>query len=723
MGISPSPSLPVPSPSRPSTALPHREIRRTGLSLALLLLLCFSLAASEVFISFERSGYRIREVLDEIEEQTPYDLQFPFVDGTNELHLMPRRIELGKLLLWIEKAYEKTNDRLIRHDIVGSEIRFLDNLPPSSAGEPLVALQKKVSLKGQDWTVHQALQSASRQSGISIDLPLVDHAEIKAPYHYECTVEELLEEVRSYWRRHNGRELSYRRSGTGIVFFERGESEGLPLEVQLVGRITQHTQPLSDLPSRQPKSPTLKERIRHLVLPDAEKAQPEPAPASPEVEAVEAPTPVEVEERPVLEEPVYRPIESLPDPEPPAPKGPPAAQPQIEALLKHNPLDFIAPHRYSAMATAWIRPHDLSTQGSDLLDRIRPHAADNRHHQRLVRAIGELDLSALNPYGRKQALRQVEEHWLKILLQTQQSRNAPKASDRGWHLRYRAEGGYGRHPQKGGEQTLRDTLNTGAWLGHDVRLEHRHNPLGPWRFQSAFVAGSRYGIDMAQEDLSHTHYGIDLRGFRDVSTPGWRGVEPHLAIESYSDALVPGDGVTKQVQWTAGVSVHWLSSGRFGSFNRSQAATDIFALHWRPEDGASRAVAGQGGLRQKGAGLRHRMSWFRAKGNTIEGPRASLHLVHRDGSHPTIDGTEWGLEMGYVQVDEQWQRSIDLLIEQWRRDQAVDVTDLRIAITRKDLAFLRGDVGAEAALVSSSSDDPVADYNSATLTLKLEWNW
>ena len=659
-------------------------------SIFLLCLLSFGASlCAEITISFPKSGYTLREVIDRIQHETPFDIDLPFIDTALVKTQLPKKLEFKESLFWISRYHEKYNQLLIHFKIDGRKVRFIESFPSTSHHSKV--LDQNVHLKGKKWTVHDALRSAGSQLKISIRLPMSDQAKLSSDYNYECSLRELLDEVRMYWLEYNSQRLIYRHDKSGILFTDGGNTPKptASLDVELMGDLKQvkskNTQKeASGLPSAMPWDKILEPKKANQQIETSRR------PLPPQVmvthskpKAFTQPKKNKSRPNPLSE---VQPIDlQPPSPTPPSPSpSPKNLSLQLAELKNFEPLNGLTQDQRMVLVNDLIRPHLRQITSDGLADWISSRLPNRRGINEWVQKVRDLEISNLNAFEKKATLRNLQEAWLKKILAQTRFRQGPKAPDQGWHRLYRLGFGAGRYPLLTTSHPARQVESDGVWHSQDLLLDYRFNPPGPWNY--GFGVGIGAVLATKPKALSESYFSFHYLGERHVSQGSLETVSPFLDMEVVTDALSDG-GLLEHQLWTTGLTLHWretpLRSGDLVS-----SSTFHISKFLPKGDSRFHFFYPNADLRQDGFGYRHQWSWSEATPDTAQGPHGDIFLVHNKGQHASNDGVEYGFGFGYHYNREVWKNSLDFGYSQWDRQPKSD--SLRFEWTSRK-ALGRGD--------------------------------
>jgi len=684
------------------------------------LLLASSSLFSEINISFPKGGYTLREVVDRIQHETPFDIDLPFVDKALVRTKLPKTLELKESLFWISRYHEKYNQLLLHFDIEGTKVRFSESFS-KTAGTSIKVLDRKIRLKGDDWTVKDALASASRQIDISIRLPMRDGAKLSSKYNYQCSLRELLDEVRIYWLEYNQQRLIYRYQDGAIVFLDGGKTPApqSTLDIELMRNISDEgikkespTKPSSILPMPWEKLLEPKEKN------DKVKSTRRPLPPQVMVTSSER---EEVSSKKVrslgIPLPEVKPIDHLPpsSPEPSAPAKLDQGK-LLAELKKFEPLKDLGQQERMILVQDLIRPHLLPESPDILADWLSVRLPNRRGMKSWAEKIRNLDISGMNSFQKKSTLRGIQEEWLKKILARTHLRQGPKSPDQGWHRRYRLGVGAGRHPLQTSSHAVRPVDNDGLWVSQDLLLDYRFNPPGPWNYGFGLGIGMTHANE--PKELSESYLSFHYQGERHVSSGSLETVAPFLDMEVVTDALSK-DGLLEHQLWTAGLTLHWREKA-ISDGDLTSSSTFHMSKFLPIGDSRYHFFYPSADLRQDGFGYRHQWSWSHATADTAQGPHGDVYLIHNKGQHFSNDGLEYGFGFGYHYNQSLWRNSLDIGFNNWDRKPKSD--SLRFEWTSRR-AIGRGDGVLHLLHEIRESDHLWYDGSSTLVELSWEVNW
>jgi hypothetical protein len=677
---------------------------------------------ADPIITFPKAYYSIRDIVERIEQESQFSLDLPFADANNERKVLPPQLKLEDALRWITRYYEKNNGLLLRYDINDKKVTFQKSLGNSDTAMKLL-FEKKIKLLGQNWSIHQAMQSVSDQVGMPLDLPAEPKAVRVANYDYECTVADWVEEVRNYWKREHGRYLTYRLGDRGLSFEDDGPAEpARVLHVELLGQYKDATKvkdPIGSIPSHNmDKSPQSQAQNNATVPVDTIlAAQPKMNEDLPQSDPlVQKNTSVAKTKLPEMAPLPIEPLDRWIEPTALAAKPAQTPQAQIKALLAKGPLQFFDARGRRSLITNLIRPRPLSETPDDIIALIQSSAGTVRGLQPWLEQCKNLDLSSLEAYERKKLWREAEETWLATLLKQANETPALQAADRGWHGAYGIEVGIGNNPQYRGDHLLKTQKRTAEWLGQQLELNYGVNPTGPW--------SSSYGLSfnhvLESDQGSWSGLGLHIQVQRTMGEGGLAAIAPFFHLDHTNDFLAP-QGELSQNLMMAGLSLQWADIPLKGYFEKTTGVTDVFIDQVSPRGQSQKHFIGGQSLRQESFGLRHRQAWLLANAQGSKGPGLESFVIQRQGKHPQTDGLETGLGCFWEQHLLGWGYQGGLSYSLWNRSESVTQWQTYGRIDGQ--IFPKGSAFAKLAFENSDSSDPIMSYQSTSLSLGWETKW
>ncbi len=680
---------------------------RTLTLCAALIFLAIRPSQADVEIQFPKASYTIRELIQRVEHETPYDISLPFADEANRKKTLPAQLKLKDVLHWISRYYERHNGILLNFTIKGSKVHFVKALGEQK-DRVTKLMSSKLHLRGKSWTIHLACQSAAEQIGQPIHLPFSDKASILMDYDHHCSLEDWLEEVREYWKRHNQRYLRYEFTVDGIRFIDAGSIESSDLRIELLGAIRSNAtvarpektlhrpKAIEQLEDLDPVSP--KREQRDSSLPSEKKLSPPPK--------ILKLMPIKAQ---------VAPLTNLPEP-PRRQTIEPSAEEQIkelERVLLAHPGRFTQSSKRGALITALLKPHQQPSDVSSLLWIIEPFCHEGRGWKAWKANALALDLSKCEAWQKKRVLRKVEETWITSLLQA--SSQKVKQGDRGWHGLWTSSIGVGRNAIAMGESSGKFFEKEGGWLGNSVEMQYRHNPVGSWKMVYGLTIDSLWSA--SPKELSLLGITASWQGTKATQLQGLRALSPYFHMQHYDDALF---GALKQSMFLSGFSAHWNEMKHRGLFISSRGSTDLFIEKLSPRNAHRIYTSENKDLSQVSLGLRHRHSWTGARENLSFGPIFEGAFYHRNADSNKAKGLELAMAGGWTVATPLWQT--DLIIEnsRWFREESVQ--QFKLALTWRRL-FESGTLGTELELERSSSDDIIMDYSRSSIEVSWELRW
>ena len=139
--------------------------------------------SESTLVHFPKGTYSIRELIDSIQQETHLNIDLPFADSQNDKKSLPPEMELDESLVWILRYYERSNGLALYIVRSGEQIQFQKSFGGHEA-EVKKLFNKKIKLVGQQWSIHQALQSAADQVGMPLDCPA--EPKVVVPADYNC---------------------------------------------------------------------------------------------------------------------------------------------------------------------------------------------------------------------------------------------------------------------------------------------------------------------------------------------------------------------------------------------------------------------------------------------------------------------------------------------------------------------------------------------------------
>lgn len=623
---------------------------------------------AEIMITFPKGGYTLREVIDRIEHETPFNIQIPFSDDALIKTRLPESLEFKESLFWIARYHEKYNKKRLHFEVKGRDVSFMESFP-ETIGKGAKVLESKVKLNGRKWSVHDALKSAAEQLNLDIQLPLRDAAKIKSDYNYECTLGELLDEVRLYWHEYNQQRLIYRKEENSIIFLDGGNAPPPPtsLDIELMGNLSTVQKESTPEKSSDAPKPMPWETIKNKLEPKVENENVTSSrrPQNPQIAVIEK------ESKKVKEEKVVETLDPLPEVQPidyipPKPKKALKTSNVDKALsdLKDfEPLRSMNKQQRMTLVHDLIRPHPMMDNPNTLADWISLRLPAKRGVPAWIDKIRALDLSKMNSFEKKAALRGLQEAWLKQTLAQSRLRQGPKAPDQGWHRLYRLGVGTGRYPLLASSHPIRQVESAGTWVSQDLLIDYRFNPPGPWNY--GFGLGLGAVLAKKPEELSETSLSFHYQGERHVSSGGIETVSPFFDVEVVNSAL-SDKGIIEHQLWSTGVTLHWREKA-MGEGDFLSSSTFHMSKFLPIGDTRRHFFYPNADLRQDGFGYRHQWSWSQASMDTAQGPHGDVYLVHNKGQHFSNEGMEWGFGLGYHYNQELWRNSLDFGFSSWDR--------------------------------------------------------
>lgn len=658
-------------------------------------------------IQFPKATYTIRELIQRVEHETPYDISLPFADESNRKKTLPGTLKLIDVLHWISRYYERHNGLLLNFKIDGTKINYVKALGEQK-DRVAKLMASKLHLRGKSWTIHRACQSAAEQIGQPIDLPFDDKAGVIMDYNHHCNLEDWLEEVRGYWKRNNQRYLRYELTADGIRFIDAGTLAAPDLRVELLGSFKSKKTP------RHTSTSLLKDKdvdpLKDLVAIPQKREQ---RLTSASKEQQKSPPPKILKLLPIENE--VAPLSSLPDP-PRRQTVEPSAEEQIkelERVLLAHPGRFVQRSKRGELIAALLKPHQQPTDVSSLLWIIEPYCHEGRGWKSWKTSALALDLSRCELWQKKRVLRKVEEAWITSLLQA--SSKKVKQGDRGWHSTWISSVGVGRNAIAMGDHSGRFFEKEGGWLGNSIEMQYRHNPVGSWKMVYGMMIDSLWSA--SPKDLSLIGMEASWRGTKSTQFQGVRAISPYLHLQHYDDALF---GALKQSLFLTGFSAHWNEMKHSGLFMSSRGSTDLFIEKLSPRNAHRINTLDNKDLSQTSLGLRHRHSWTGARENLSFGPIFEGAFYHRNADSKKAKGLELTMAGGWTVATPLWQSDIVVENSTWFREESVRQFKLALAWRR---LFESGTLGTELELESSSSDDSIMDYTRSSLEVSWELNW
>ena len=698
---------------------------KTKAGLMLGALLQGALWSEATVVHFPKGSYSIRELIEGLQQETHLSIDLPFADSQNDKKNLPPQMELEEALVWILRYYERSNGLALYIERKGDVIQFQKSFGGRES-EVKTLLNKRIKLVGQQWSIHQALQSAADQVGMPLDLPAEPKLVMAADYNYACSLGEWIREVRQYWMDQHGRYLSYRFGERGLSFVDAGPAPKKDLQIEILGsfssveRIVDAKQveasAQAQAPQRQPREATLALNSNAHNDSLAPKSR-EPGPLTNPLAQKDttAPKTILPEMGPLPIAPIDRWVE------------PPAASDifihpelQLKKLAKEGPVVFLDPDARRIFLTELIRPRPMAEDPKELLPLIKEIAKPTRGFEDWCERFGKVDFSSLTVLDRKRYLRNTEEFWLESLLAGEAQRPVLKAADRGWHGAYGLEAGGGSNPQAIGDHPLRPSGASSVWLGQELALDYGINPEGPWNHSYGLRFNHVYSAGSSNDNGSLSGMGINFQSTRQLGHQGLAAISPFVFLD-HTDSILTNQGSLRQNLILGGVSLHWAEAHLKGAFEKSLGVTDVYADYLQPLGNSNRHFADGRQLSQTALGLRHTQTWLKADAEGQYGPGLECSVVQRQGDHPAATGLELGTGLLWKQQKQAWAYGTGLHLNQWNRDESV--TAWKIDGRLEGQLFPKGLSYTELSFENSKSSDAIMDYTATRLVLGWEIKW
>ncbi len=626
--------------------------------LILLVLLFPALIGAEERIQFLNKPYSVYEVIRTLEEQLHVQVIYPFSDEyRQEMHPEPT-MDWQQVLGWVCRYDAVCNKRRIAWERKGEWIRFREvlRLSKEEVGD-LVAMP--LILKGQQWTVRDAMNSVEKQIGKGILLPFADRAATKVHYDYECKLGEFLQEVISYYREVNGMILDWGVEKDTIVFYDYGITTPMKsLRVEIVGA-----------------PPVLQDKEVH-----------EPAP-------------------PILGKAKDR-----------------DRADEIRSFWRESNLaERIRAGALADAAAVLIAPRMMESKISELMASMKPYFREGRREkswQILMLAFDSLELSL---FEKKMMIEELCWLWLNEIQNKAQNNSPELPRFSPWAWRAGAGVVLGDNLEKLGAVAPGGML-PGGWGSHlqlQLQTEWKDRPdvATEWGFR---VGAARDQNINNHQQVESAEASVEVFGSRRL---GYQGLHSAgLSIKAMINDSIFGVSAPYDHHLLIGEGhLHWSPRPWRGTFSQWAQDTRIYAALLSPEQAEN--LDNLGMKRDTTVvGFTHRGVWLGTWKEWRHGPYAEIGLESRSSDSRSEEANISTLGFGWSAVEDHWMLQGGLDWRQFRRSDTETRLRVMLKATFAPWGpEKRWTLSAENE--EADGQLPYENYDSRRIQLGMEWNW
>ncbi|MBF0197520.1 MAG: hypothetical protein HQL32_07405 [Planctomycetes bacterium] len=670
-------------------------------SSAIIMLAASSITAEEVSIAFPEQSYSIRDVIERIEEETPYVITLAFADHANMRKSLASSYKLTDILHWISRYFDEHNNQMITYTIKGHKIVFQETSSLDTKGKERI-LNQKLRLAGRDMTIGEAMEVAESQIAQRIVMPMEDRAALKADYNYECSLEEFIDEIRRYYKERNHQYLSYGISQNVILFHQAGRTSHRQLRFELLDDLKKPS--FSEEPQKTaPKKQVVKTRKAIPAEPLAFTY-----PGKEERKSIKAQKPI----------PQKSPIKKK------LKKEKPSLFPaRFDKVERASLLTFLAPKNTHNFVRAIIRPHNREASFEKLIERVSPYLTPSKGYELWQHNVLSLDLNhPLSEYQVNQYIKRLEESWLHQVRKRNIKVTEKSVKKRNWSFYLDSELGVGNGVTRVGDHPAKKGLNEQAeWLKAEVGTEYTYRPIGPWSFHyGAFVDKTIAKGDIG-DALQQGSIGLSMKGNRLVGQSSIRAISPY-AQYIYESDFMSGSSLQAHSLAVIGSQFHWKDGQSFLGFEKTLADTDLFLSINQCDDHESLDIPDQNNRDRVSLGLLHNYALVSSLSQGYQGPNMQAGLIHRNSDSDYEQGLEFRFQLGYnIKWNSLlWQNSISYM--HWGRSDSIKELSAASQIEASpwnDNQVYYGKLAYE----DSSSDDKLADYTNSNISIGVTFKW
>lgn len=661
----------------------------TKKSLGIFFILIFSYQVyADIFISFGPRFYSIREIIQKVERDTPIKINLPFADIANQKKSLPAEIELNNLLYWVCHYYESHNDAKITFTKTGNQIHFkkLHFINQKSVEKELT---KGLILNGRQWTLHEVLFQAQKQIGKKIVLPFEDPKKLKADYQFKCSLEELLEEVRNYYKDHLGKLITYQFHNNRIEFITNGTPIRKTLKVELISNLRNKTKPLA-------------KKIPHQILPKIKKGKVTPK------KVFKKPTEPKATQSGISQTIKHLSINVF--------------NSNFEAIKKINITRFVNDENLHFFMKELILPNNENGSFLQLKNTILPYLNNRKGQEELLQHLSILEQNQLLTYDRNQKIMELRELWLKQSLNNFQRNKAYEQKELITKFHYRGDIGTGKNIAQSGSSTkILDPNKVSFYTHHHLGIQSNYSPKNDWQLD--FGMGFDYTRSTHSDDALTDLGGISLNISSSHLSTGssLRAISPFLNYHIESD-LLASDGIYDHHLLLLGTNFHWMEAKNTYGFDKVYADSQVIISINNTKAHESIDLVTLMPRKSQSVGFKHRFSLIDSHTKGIKGWRPKLHIMSRSSDAEVEKGVEFGIGTDYIYSFNDMHNTTELNLTQWSREQSVQTVEFSNTFY-KTITKDKSDFIAEFEYIHASSDDSIYNFNHLSLTVGIEVKW